>query len=109
MRLIAVAEGIDLSEKPDTQTQVMSTLFCQLAQIERELCSKRTKEGLQKARAKGKKLGRPKGSLGKSKLNGKEKQTQKFLALGVSKASIAKITGVDRCTLHRFIKSRGLV
>lgn len=61
------------------------------------------------AKASGKKLGRPEEVLGKSKLDGKEDEIRKFLALGVSKASIAKITGVDRSTLYNFISSRRLV
>jgi DNA invertase Pin-like site-specific DNA recombinase len=55
------------------------------------------------------KLGRPNGSLGKSKLDGREDEIRRFLALDVSKASIAKITGVDRSTLYNFIRSRGIV
>ena len=69
----------------------------------------RTKEGLAAAKASGKKLGRPKGILGKSKLDGREDEIRELLALDVSKASIAKITGVDRATLYHFIRSRKLV
>ena len=68
----------------------------------------RTREGLAKARASGKKLGRPKGSLGVSRLDGKEDEIRHFLGLGVSKNAIAKITGVSRPTLYHFIGSRGL-
>ena len=66
------------------------------------------KAGLAAAKASGKKLGRPRGVLGKSKLDGREDEIKKLLALEVSKASIAKITGVDRSTLYNFIGSRGL-
>lgn len=87
----------------------MVTMFGLFADIERELISMRTKEGLAAARAKGKLLGRPKGTLGKSKLDGKEEEIKRLLGLGVSQSSIAKITGVHKTTLHRFIKSRRLV
>ena len=86
----------------------MVTLFSLFAEIERELLSQRTKEALATARAAGKRLGRPPGSRGKSKLDGKEREIQNLLGLDVSKASIAKITGVDRSTLYHFIRSRGL-
>jgi DNA invertase Pin-like site-specific DNA recombinase len=46
--------------------------------------------------------------LGASKLDGKEAEIRRLLALNVSKASIAKITGVDRSTLYHFIRSRRL-
>jgi DNA invertase Pin-like site-specific DNA recombinase len=54
----------------------MVTLFSLFADIERELISLRTKEGLAAARAAGKHLGRPKGKLGWSKLSGKEDEIQ---------------------------------
>jgi len=108
IRFIAVKEGIRLDGSQDMQTKVMVTMFSLFAEIERDLISMRTKEGLAAAKASGKKLGRPKGVLGKSKLDGREDEIQRLLALGVSKASIAKITGVDRSTLYNFIRSRGL-
>ena len=56
----------------DIQTKVMTTLFALFAEVERDLISERTREGLARARASGKKLGRPKGALGVSRLDGKE-------------------------------------
>lgn len=109
MRFLAIKEGIRLEGKQNLQSKVMVTLFSLFADIERELISLRTKEGLAAARAAGKRLGRPKGHLGRSKLNGKEEEIQKLLHLKVSKASIAKITGVDRSTLYHFMRSRHLM
>jgi len=109
VRFIAVKEGIRLNGKQDLQTKVMVTMFGLFAEIERDLISLRTKEALAAAKASGKQLGRPKGTRGKSKLDGREEEIQKLLALDVSKSSIAKITGVDRSTLYHFIRSRGLV
>jgi DNA invertase Pin-like site-specific DNA recombinase len=74
----------------------------------RDLISERTREGLASARAKGRLLGRPKGVLGKSRLDGKEEEIRLLLQKQVSKASIAKIVGVTRPTIHRFIKTRRL-
>ena len=48
------------------------------------------------------------GSLGVSRLDGKEDEICRFLKLGVSKSATAKITGVSRPTLHHFIGTRGL-
>ena len=58
--------------KRDIQTKVMTTLFALFAEVERDLISERTREGLAKARASGRELGRPKGLLGVSRLDGKE-------------------------------------
>jgi len=92
----------------DLQTKVMITLFALFAEIERDLISERTKEGVAKARAKGKIIGRPKGVLGKSRLDGKEQEIQLLLQKGVSKSAIARILEVPDPTLRHFIKSRRL-
>lgn len=52
--------------------------------------------------------GRPKGSLGKSKLDGKEEDIKELLAKKVSKASIAKIYDISRPALYSFISTRKL-
>ena len=105
---VAVKENIRFEGRQDLQTKVMTTLFALFAEVERDLISERTREGLAKARASGKKLGRPKGSLGVSRLDGREDEIRHFLNLGVSKSSIAKITGVTRPTLYNFIATRAL-
>jgi DNA invertase Pin-like site-specific DNA recombinase len=106
VKLIAIKEGIRLNGKHDLQSKIMITLVGLFAEIERDLISVRTKEGLAAARAAGKLLGRPKGKLGNSKLDGREDEIGRLLSLKVSKASIAKITAVDRATLCHFITTR---
>ena len=102
---IAIKENIRVEGKQDIQTKVMTTLF---ADVERDLISERTREGFARARASGKKLGRPKGSLGVLRLDGTEDEIRRFLKLGVSKSAIAKITGVSRPTLYHFLGTTGL-
>jgi len=107
VRFIAVKENIQLNGKQDIQTKMMVTMFGLFAEIERDLISERTREGLQNARDKGKNLGRPKG-VGKSKLDGKETEIKILLDKNIPKASIAKIMDVSRSNLLHFIKSRSL-
>jgi len=109
IRVFALKEGLRLTGAQDLQSRVIVTLFGLFAEIEHTLLSLRTKEALAAARAAGKRLGRPPGALGKSKLDGKEQEIQTLLGLQVSKASIAKITGVDRSTLYHFMQSRHLI
>jgi DNA invertase Pin-like site-specific DNA recombinase len=104
----SVKENIRIHGEQDIQTKVMVAMFGLFAEIERDLISQRTKQGLAAAREKGKLLGRPKGSLGKSKLDGKEEEIQNFLAKGVSMASLARIMDVSRSTLYSFIRNRRL-
>ena len=106
IKFVAIKENIRFEGRQDLQTKVMTTLFALFAEVERELISERTREGLAKARASGKKLGRPKGSLGASRLDGREDEIRKLLDLGVSKSAVAKITGVSRPTLYNFLKTR---
>ena len=84
-------------------------MFGLLVGIDRELVSIHTKEGITIARDKGKKLGRPKGILGISNLDGRTEEVKRLLALGVSKGAIARIMGVERGTLNHFVMSRGLI
>lgn len=109
IRFVAIKEAIRFEGKQDLQTKVMIALFGLFAEVERDLISQRTKEGLAAARAKGRLLGRPKGALGKSKLDGMEDEIRMLLEKDVSKASIAKIVGISRTALYHFIQTRRLV
>ena len=109
IRFIAIKEAIEVEGKQDLRTKVMIAMFGLFAEVERDLISERTKEGLAAAKAKGKQLGRPKGALGKSKLDGKEQDIRMLLGKEVSKASIAKILDVSRSALiplHRDAQDR---
>jgi DNA invertase Pin-like site-specific DNA recombinase len=108
VRLIAIKEAIRVEGKQTLQTKALLTLFGLFAEIERDLIAERTKEGLLAAKAKGKRLGRPKGTLGKSKLDGKEQEIQLLLRKHVAKASIARIVEVSPTTLQHFIHTRKL-
>ena len=109
IRFIAIKEGIEFDGQQDLRTKVMIALFGLFAEVERDLISERTKEGLAAAKAKGTRLGRPKGTLGPSKLDGKEPDIRGLLGKGVSKASIAKILDVSRSALYHFIETRRIV
>jgi DNA invertase Pin-like site-specific DNA recombinase len=101
-------EAIRFEGQQNLQTKAMITLFGLFAEIERDLIAERTKEGLIAAKASGKRLGWPKGALGKSKLDGKEREIQLLLRKHVSKASIARIVEVSPTTLQHFIHTRKL-
>lgn len=108
VRVVSIKESIHFEGRQSMQTKVMVTLFGLFAEIERDLISERTKEGLAAAKARGRLLGRPRGSTSRSKLDGKEEEIRDLISKGVSKASIAKIVGVSPSTLHHFILSRSL-
>jgi putative DNA-invertase from lambdoid prophage Rac len=67
-----------------------------VAQFERDLLIERTQSGLQRAKAEGKKLGRP------SVLSEQQKAlVREELAAGVSVAAIARKLGISRQTVMR--------
>ena len=109
IRFIAIKEGIEFEGQQDLRTKVMIALFGLFAEVEWDLISERTKERLAAAKAQGKLLGRPKGALGKSRLDGKEQDIRVLLGKNVSKASIAKILDVSRSALYLFIETRKIV
>ncbi len=93
----------------DVSSAILAFAFALSAQIERDLLSQRTKAGLARRKAEGIKLGRPVGSKNKkTKLSGKEDYIRELLMQGQSYSAIARIYHVDRTTLMRFVKSRGI-
>ncbi|MBR1399372.1 MAG: recombinase family protein [Alphaproteobacteria bacterium] len=88
----------------DIQSKVLAFAFGLAAEIERQLISERTKSSLANIKAQGKKLGRPYNSQTKNlRLAKNQKQIQKLLAQGISKSKIAKLFGVERATLRKYL------
>ena len=88
----------------DIQSKVLAFAFSLAAEIERNLISQRTKSSLANLKASGKKLGRPFSAESKKlKLSKNARKVRNLLAKGISKSQIAKILGVQRSTLRRFI------
>lgn len=63
INVIILKENFNLlaGEKPDANTNLLLGIFSVLGQFERDLISERTKEGLKAVKAKGTRLGKPKG------------------------------------------------
>lgn len=87
------------------QSKIVACIFGLAAEIERNLISERTKSSLANIRASGKKLGRPMKSENKKlKLSKNQEKIKLLLNKGFSKSQIARMMGVQRTTLRRFIK-----
>ncbi len=72
--------------------------------IESDYISRRTTEALARRRAAGLPLGRPKGRKNKSlKLDKHKKDIFKYMDIGISKASIAKLVGCHPQTLYDWL------
>ncbi len=89
----------------DIQSKVLAFAFGLSAEIERDLISQRTKEALGRLKSEGQALGRPKGSVNKTRsLKRKEKEIKSLLEKKVPKSQIAKKMGVTRTTLYSFLE-----
>lgn len=71
------------------ESKIVLTMLAMIAEIERDLISERTKEGLRARKEAGVKLGRPKGP-GKSKLDQHKEEIVALLNNGSTKTYVAK-------------------
>ncbi|MCX5812535.1 MAG: recombinase family protein [Proteobacteria bacterium] len=109
IRLVVIKQSLDIKGSHDMQSKILITLFSLLAELERDLISERTKSALHAAKISGKVLGRPKGSISKSKLDGKEDEIRILLQKKISKSAIARILDTSRTNLTGFMRKRKFV
>ena len=102
-RVLTVKERYELGN--NINSQILAFAFGLSAQIERDLISQRTKEGLARRKAEGKKLGRAFGSRNsRYKLTGKEATIRSMLEAGASKAAVCRRFHCTYITLERHLK-----
>lgn len=83
-------------------------MYCYFAEKERERCSERTKEALQRLRADGKHLGRPHGTIGKRlKLENTRDYIKQLVDEGRSTVFIAKRMSCSARSISDFLKLNG--
>lgn len=98
-------ELISLKENIDTTTptgKLLTTVLSAICQFERDIIVQRTNEGLQAARARGRKGGRPKANIKQV-----EKAIKLYYAQVHSIKEITAITGISQATLYRALKNNG--
>lgn len=106
IRIIAIKNNFDMSAtENDITSQVLMFAFGLSAQIERDLISERTKQGLIVARKNGKRIGRQKGEvIYNVKLRPYEKDIKLKLKQGFSINFLAKEYNVRWSTMKKFIE-----
>ena len=85
------------------ESKIVGMVFAMAAEIERNLISQRTKEGLRARKAAGVKLGRPKGP-GKSKLDKYREEIIALLKNGSTKVYVARKYGTTQNNLYNWLK-----
>lgn len=106
--IYSIKENFELND--NINSKVLAFAFSLSAEIERQLISQRTKEGLARRRAEGVILGRPKGRKTRIECHpcyyAKDKIEQ-WIEKGLSKSKIAKKLGITRDTLNRYLQKSG--
>jgi len=109
IRIIALKQGLDIN-KHSMSSKIVVTIFSLLAELERDLVSLRTKEALSAKKAKGIKLGKPKGTLQRSKFDKDIDRIKELLSLGVSIRRSSKILGYpNHIGLSNYIRTRNVM
>lgn len=108
VRVIAIKQNLDIKQH-DMTSKVMITLFSLFSELERDLISLRTKEALASKKAQGIQLGKPKGTLQKSKFDKDVVKIKELLALGLSVRKIANFFGYsNHIGLNTYVSKRNL-
>ena len=101
-KVLTVKDGYELGD--NMQSKILAFAFGLVAELEREMISKRTKEALQRRKMNGGKLGRPFGSVNsRHVLDGKEDRILSDLSNGLSVIQTAKKHGVGKSSIYRFL------
>jgi DNA invertase Pin-like site-specific DNA recombinase len=108
IRVITIKQNLDIANQ-DMNAKIIITLFSLFGELERDLISLRTKEALTAKKASGHKLGKPKGTLQKSKFDSNVLRIRELLGYGLSVRKIAKFLGYSsHIALNTYIKKRDL-
>jgi len=96
LTFISLRDNLDLSTPSG---RLMFQIIGAMAEFERSLIQERVKAGLRNARAKGKKLGRPRADVDESKV-------EALRASGASWRAVAEKLGLEVGTVHRIAQRR---
>lgn len=90
----------------DIQSKVLAFAFGLSAELSKQLLQERVRESLARLKANGKKLGRPIGAHSKMlKLGRNKKRINNLITRGISKNEIAKLMGVHKTTLYKYLNT----
>lgn len=107
-QVYTVKDGYELGN--NIQSKVMAFAFGLAAEIERDMISKRTKEGLAKRKSDGVVLGRPLGSKSKStKCDPLKAKIQSFLNKKLSYSAIGRLLKINRLTISKYCIDNNMV
>lgn len=108
VRVISIKQNLDIKQH-DMNSKIITALFSLFAELERDLISLRTKEALASKKTQGVQLGKPKGTIQKSKFDKDIIKIKELLSLGLSVRKIATFLGYsNHIGLNEYIKKRAI-
>jgi len=106
VRVMILKQNMDINQH-DMNSKIIITLFSLFGELERDLVSARTKEALAAKKAQGQVLGKPKGTIQKSKFDPHVEKIKELLEMGLSVRKIAKVLGYsNHIALNTYINKR---
>ncbi len=109
IRVMVVKQNLDLIDDKDMLTQMILGMISMTLNLEKDLMSLRTKEALTAKKLKGESLGKPKGTIQKSKFDKQRDKIEELLAVGLSVRKIAKLLGYNNhIGLNNYVKKRNI-
>ena len=107
IRILVVEQNLDLIDDKDMLTQMILGVVSMTISLEKELMSLRTKEALAAKKLNGASLGKPKGTIQKSKFDLQRDKIEELLSLGLSVRKISKLLGYNNhIGLNNYVKKR---
>lgn len=107
IRIIVIEENLDLIDDKDMLTQMILGVISMTIGLEKELMSLRTKEALTAKKLSGMSLGKPKGTIQKSKFDLQRDKIEELLGVGLSVRKISKLLGYNNhIGLNNYVKKR---
>lgn len=102
VNLVSIKDGLDLSTPAG---RMMANVLASVAQFETEVRSERQMAGIEVAKAKGVKFGRPAGPGKRTKVTPEQiDMVRRLDSEGQTKVAIAKTTGLSRPTVYAILK-----
>lgn len=109
IRIIVVEQNLDLIDDKDMLSQMILSVVAMTINLEKELMSLRTKEALAAKKLDGVALGKPVGTIQKSKFDAQRDKIEELLGLGLSVRKISKLLGYNNhIGLNNYVRKRGI-
>lgn len=109
INIVVIKQNLDLVDHSDMLTQMILGVVAMTISLEKDLMSLRTKEALSAKKLAGIHLGKPKGTIQKSKFDKQRDKIEELLSVGLSVRKIAKLLGYsNHIGLNNYVKKRNI-